>query len=237
MKMEAVENPTDTPRVAACYFGDGAASEGDFHGALNVAATRQCPVIFICRNNGYAISTPTSEQYRGDGIASRGAGYGIETLRVDGNDIFAVYEATKEARRRALEDGCRPILLEFMSYRVSHHSTSDDSFAYRTRAEVEAWKIRDNPISRLRRWLENKELWNEQLEKETTTRIRQAVLEELALAEKEKKPSLSAVFDDVYAELTEEMECQKEEMQRLMVKYPLEYDIGVYDRGIEGIYN
>ena len=103
MKMEAVENLTETPRVAACYFRDGAASEGDFHGALNIAATRQCPVIFTCRNNGYAISTPTSEQHRGDGIASRGAGYGIETLRVDGNDIFAVYEATKEARRRALE--------------------------------------------------------------------------------------------------------------------------------------
>jgi 2-oxoisovalerate dehydrogenase E1 component alpha subunit len=120
-----------------------------------------------------------------------------------------VYEATKEARRRALEDGWRPILLEFMSYRVSHHSKSDDCFAYHTKAEVEAWKIRDNPISRLRRWQENKELWNEQLEKETRTQIRQAILKELALAEKEKKPSLSAVFDDVYAELTEEMECQK----------------------------
>jgi 2-oxoisovalerate dehydrogenase E1 component alpha subunit len=98
-------------------------------------------------------------------------------------------------------------------------------------------KIRDNPISRLRRWLQNKELWNEQLEKETRTRIRQAILEVFALAEKEKKPSLSAVFDDVYAELTEEMECQKEEMQRLMVKYPLAYDVREYDRGIEGIYN
>jgi 2-oxoisovalerate dehydrogenase E1 component alpha subunit len=187
IKMDAVENPTDTPRVAACYFGDGAASEGDFHGALNVAATRQCPVIFICRNNGYAILTPTSEQYSGDGIASRGAGYSIETLRVDENDIFAVYEATTEARRRALEDGCRPILLQFMSYRVSHHISSDDSFAYRTRAEVEAWKIRDSPISRLKRRLENKELWNEQLEKETRTEIRQAIPKELALAEKEKK--------------------------------------------------
>jgi len=189
--MDAIDNPTDAPRVAAVYFGDGAASEGDFHGALNIAATRQCPVIFICRNNGYAISTPTTEQYRGDAIASRGAGYGIEALRVDGNDIFAVYEATKEARRRALEDGFRPILLEFMSYRVSHHSTSDDSFAYRTRGEVETWKVRDNPICRLRQWPESKKLWNEQLEKQTKTRIRKEILEEPALAEKEKKASLS----------------------------------------------
>lgn len=74
-------------RIAVCYFGEGAASEGDFHAALNIAATRSCPVVFICRNNGYAISTPTLEQYKGDGIASRGVGYGIDTVRVDGNDV------------------------------------------------------------------------------------------------------------------------------------------------------
>ncbi|KAL7266592.1 hypothetical protein RUND412_010856 [Rhizina undulata] len=91
-------------RVVICYFGEGAASEGDFHAALNIAATRNCPVVFICRNNGYAISTPTLEQYKGDGIASRGIGYGIETIRVDGNDIMAVMEVTKEAREIALRD-------------------------------------------------------------------------------------------------------------------------------------
>jgi 2-oxoisovalerate dehydrogenase E1 component alpha subunit len=235
LKMEAQENPTDPPRVAVAYFGDGAASEGDFHGALNVAATRDCPVIFICRNNGYAISTPTSEQYRGDGIASRGIGYGIQTLRVDGTDIFAVYEATKEARRRALEGGGRPILLEFMSYRISHHSTSDDSFAYRNRDEVENWKTRDNPIRRLRKWMENKGLWDEKLENDTRTQIRKAILKELAAAEKEKKPALKAVFDDVYAELTEEQEAQRQELKRLMLKYPDEYDLHEYEGGIEGV--
>ncbi|MCJ1299238.1 hypothetical protein MMC08_002030 [Hypocenomyce scalaris] len=235
LKMEAQENPTDPPRVAACYFGDGAASEGDFHGALNIAATRDCPVIFICRNNGFAISTPTSEQYRGDGIASRGIGYGIETLRVDGTDIFAVYEATKEARRRALEGGGRPILLEFMSYRVSHHSTSDDSFAYRKPGEVDNWKTRDNPLTRLRKWLENKGLWDEKLEMQSRAGIRKAILTELAAAEKEKKPPLRAIFDDVYAELTEEAEVQRKELKRLMLKYPGEYDTDNYEGGIEGL--
>ena len=221
------------PRVAVAYFGDGAASEGDFHGALNVAATRNCPVIFICRNNGYAISTPTAEQYRGDGIASRGIGYGIDTLRVDGTDIFAVYEATKEARRRALEGGGRPILLEFMSYRVSHHSTSDDSFAYRNHDEVAPWKTRDNPISRLRKWLENKSLWDEDQEREARTRIRKDILRELKDAEGEKKPPLSTIFDDVYAELSEEQEAQKQELKRLMMRYPEEYDVDDYEGGIE----
>src|SRR4051812_15122065 len=105
LKMQRQNDPSIPPRVVVSYFGEGAASEGDFHAALNMAATRSCPAIFICRNNGYAISTPTLEQYRGDGIASRGVGYGIDTIRVDGNDIWAVREATKRAREMALEDG------------------------------------------------------------------------------------------------------------------------------------
>jgi 2-oxoisovalerate dehydrogenase E1 component alpha subunit len=233
--MKAIENPTDAPAVAVAYFGEGAASEGDFHGALNIAATRRCPAIFICRNNGFAISTPTTEQYKGDGIASRGAGYGIDTLRVDGNDIFAVHEATKAARRMALEDGGRPILLEMMSYRLSHHSTSDDSFAYRTRGEVETWKRQDNPITRLRKWLEAKNLWSEVLEKSTRSSIRKAILKEVALAEKEKKPPLKDIFNDVYAQLSEEQEEQREEMRRLMTKYPEEYDIDQHEGGLAGL--
>jgi 2-oxoisovalerate dehydrogenase E1 component alpha subunit len=86
-------------------------------------------------NNGFAISIPTTEQYRGDSIASRSIGYGIDSLRVDGTDIFAVYEATKEACQRALEGGGRPILLEFMSYRVQYYSTSNNSFVYCTHSK------------------------------------------------------------------------------------------------------
>ena len=235
LKLEDQQLGNKSPRVAAAYFGDGAASEGDFHGALNLAATRDCPVIFICRNNGFAISTPTAEQYRGDGIASRGMGYGIESLRVDGTDIFAVYQATKEARRKALENGGRPILLEFMSYRISHHSTSDDSFAYRTRDEVNPWKTRDNPIVRLRRWLENKNLWSEELEKKTRAEIRRDILVEMKAAEKEQKPSLTSIWDDVYAEYSEEQQSQREEMKRLMLKYPEEYDNQDYEGGVQAL--
>ena len=113
----------------------GAASEGDAHAAMNFAATLDCPIIFFCRNNGYAISTPTSQQYRGDGIASRGPGYGMPTIRVDGNDILAIYNATRAARQLCLEQQ-RPVLIEAMTYRVGHHSTSDDSSAYRSVDEV-----------------------------------------------------------------------------------------------------
>ena len=230
-----MQNPTAPPRIVACYFGEGAASEGDFHAALNIAATRACPIVFICRNNGYAISTPTLEQYRGDGIASRGIGYGIDTIRVDGNDIFAVREVTKEARRMALQDGGKPILIEAMSYRVSHHSTSDDSFAYRAKVEVEDWKRRDNPITRLRKWMERQGIWDAGREKEVRSEVRREVLKAVGKAEKEKKPAIREMFTDVYEELSEEARGHMGELRGVLERYPEEYDIEEYEGGVESL--
>lgn len=229
VKMQDAQNPSQPPRCVACYFGEGAASEGDFHAALNIAATRSCPVVFICRNNGYAISTPTLEQYRGDGIASRGVGYGIDTIRVDGNDLLAVREVTKKARQMCLEDGGRPVLIEAMSYRISHHSTSDDSFAYRAKVEVEDWKRRDNPITRLRKWLESKGLWDEKMEKQTRSTIRKQVLEAFNAAEKEKKPALRNLFLGVYEDPTEEQLSQAAALEAHIQKYPNEYDTSHFE--------
>ncbi|MCJ1243589.1 hypothetical protein MMC30_000786 [Trapelia coarctata] len=235
LKLQALQNPNVPPRIVACYFGEGAASEGDFHAALNIAATRSCPIVFICRNNGYAISTPTLEQYRGDGIASRGIGYGIDTVRVDGNDIFAVREVTKEARRMALEDGGKPILIEAMSYRVSHHSTSDDSFAYRAKVEVEDWKRRDNPITRLRKWLENNGLWDDDKDRDVRSTIRRDVLKAFAAAEREKKSPLREMFTDVYEELSEESQSHMAELRGILDRYPDEYDLNEYEGGRQGL--
>ncbi|MCJ1340172.1 hypothetical protein MMC09_005466 [Bachmanniomyces sp. S44760] len=235
LKLQALQSPSANPRVVACYFGEGAASEGDFHAALNIAATRSCPIVFICRNNGYAISTPTLDQYRGDGIASRGLGYGIDTIRVDGNDIFAVREVTKEARRMALEEGGKPVLIEAMSYRVSHHSTSDDSFAYRAKVEVEDWKRRDNPITRLRKWMEINNMWDEQKEKEARSRIRKEILKAFAAAEKEKKAPLREMFTDVYEELSEESLGQIEELRNVLERYQNEYDVEEFEGGRDGL--
>lgn len=249
LKLQTLQNPNIPPRIVACYFGEGAASEGDFHAGLNLAATRACPAVFVCRNNGYAISTPTLEQYRGDGIASRGVGYGIDTIRVDGNDIFAVYNATKEARRIALtptpntsvdsssssSETNRPVLIEAMSYRVSHHSTSDDSFAYRARVEVDDWKRRDNPIIRLRKYLENNGLWSEDHERETREQLRKAVLREFGAAEREKKPPIRSAFEDVYEEVTEETSAQMAELKRVLEAYPDEYDVRAFEDGSKGL--
>ncbi|THH05530.1 hypothetical protein EW145_g4727 [Phellinidium pouzarii] len=183
---------------AMVYFGEGAASEGDFHAGMLLASTIPSPTLFFARNNGFAISTPSSEQYHGDGIASRGAGYGVDTVRVDGNDVLAVLSATREARRRCVEYG-RAVLVEAMTYRISHHSTSDDSFAYRARSEVDNWVKSDNPLSRFRLFLEGRGWWSSAEEEDMKTRIKKTVMQAFKRAESRKRPELKELFRDVYA--------------------------------------
>jgi len=214
-------------RVVICYFGDGSASEGDVHVGMNMAATLECPVIFFCRNNGYAISTPTTDQYRGDGIAARGTGYGIRTIRVDGNDVFAVHDATKEARRIALEHNC-PVLIEAMTYRGGHHSTSDDSSRYRSAEEIQHWADTNNPIVRLRLVLESKGLWDAEKEKEFRTESRKDVLTALSTAEKLAKPAPSQLFTDVYDQMTPNLEYQSAQLAEHLAKYGAEYNLGEF---------
>ncbi|KAK4883248.1 hypothetical protein RN001_006567 [Aquatica leii] len=214
-------------KIVICYFGEGAASEGDAHAAFNFAATLGCPVIFFCRNNGYAISTPSKEQYKGDGIAGRGPGYGINTLRVDGNDIFAVYNATKMAKEYAITEN-KPVLIEALTYRVGHHSTSDDSTKYRSVEEVQHWTATENPVNRLRLYLENKDLWNEDMEKQWHTESRKDILTAFDAAEKKSKPHWSELFNDVYQEIPDHIRKQMEEMQQHIEQYKDQYPIKAY---------
>ncbi|GAN06769.1 branched chain keto acid dehydrogenase E1 [Mucor ambiguus] len=210
-----------------CFFGEGAASEGDFHAGLNMAATLKSPVIFFCRNNGFAISTPSTEQYKGDGIASRGIGYGIDTIRVDGNDIWAIYNATKAAREMAIKEQ-KPVLIEAMTYRIGHHSTSDDSTKYRDRKEVEERAQFDNPVTRLRRYLENKNWWSQEEEDAYRKKVRKDIMTSFTAAEKRKKPAVKHLFTDVYDELPPNLIKQQQELNELIKKYPEYYDTSDY---------
>ncbi|KAI0269880.1 thiamine diphosphate-binding protein [Gloeopeniophorella convolvens] len=204
---------------AAVYFGEGAASEGDFHAGMLFASTIASPTLFIARNNGFAISTPSSEQYFGDGIAARGAGYGVDTVRVDGNDVLAVLNATREARRRCVESG-RGVLLEAMTYRVGHHSTSDDSFAYRARQEVEDRKRIDNPIARYRLFLQNRGWWSDAEEEELKDSLKKDVMRAFKRAEGLKRHELKEMFSDVYGgEEPQNIKEQREELTQLLKKY------------------
>ncbi|KAJ7677436.1 thiamine diphosphate-binding protein [Mycena rosella] len=205
--------------IAACFFGEGAASEGDFHAGLLLASTIPAPTLFIARNNGFAISTPSTEQFYGDGIAARGPGYGIDTVRVDGNDVLAVLAAVRAARKRTQEQG-RAVLVEAMSYRVGHHSTSDDSFAYRQRAEVEDRKRIDNPLARFRLFLEAQGWWSADDEAALKARLTAEVMKAFRHAEAAPKGELGELFTDVYGgeepwNITE----QRKELTGLLKKY------------------
>ncbi len=137
--------------VTACYFGEGSTSEGDFHEGLNFAGIHRLPILFICENNGYAISVPQSKQMAIKDVAMRAAGYGMPGVVVDGNDTLAVYEASKAAFERARRaEG--PTLIEAKTYRLVPHSSDDDDKRYRQRDEVEEWRAKD-PVTRFQTYL------------------------------------------------------------------------------------
>ncbi len=185
--------------VSITYFGEGATSANDFHTGMNFAAVRKVPVVFVCRNNGWAISVPRERQTASETIAQKAIGYGMHGERVDGNDLLAVVDATRRARARAAA-GEGPTLLECVTYRVEGHSTSDDPRAYRSAELVEPWRKKD-PILRMRRHLQHREL----LDDAADARLRDELREELqrALREAEAfppKPPLETLFADVYEE-------------------------------------
>jgi 2-oxoisovalerate dehydrogenase E1 component alpha subunit len=199
------------PHVAVAYFGEGATSEGDFHVGLNFAAVRKSPAIFFCRNNGFAISTPASKQFASHGIAPKGAGYGVITYKVDGNDFIAVYSVVAKARRLCLE-GAGPILIEAITYRKGAHSTSDDPSVYREQQEVEDWNDRD-PILRLRKFLEKKGLWNDTLEAEANEEIQKQVTAAIETAKLTPPPAIETLVEDVYFEIPAHLKQQLHQVQ------------------------
>jgi len=143
--------------VACSFCGDGATSEGDFHEALNLAAVWELPVIFMIENNGYGLSTPTEEQYACEQLVDRATGYGMEGVRIDGNDIFQVMEAVEEARIRALEG--TPTLIEAVTFRMRGHEEASGTF-YVPDELFEEWSERD-PVRRYEHWMIEWEILDE----------------------------------------------------------------------------
>ncbi|MBF7072776.1 thiamine pyrophosphate-dependent dehydrogenase E1 component subunit alpha [Glaciecola sp. MH2013] len=207
--------------VTISYFGEGAASEGDFHAGVNMAAVLNCPVIFFCRNNGYAISTPAEEQFKGDGIASRGIGYGVKTLRVDGNDVLAVYAATKMAREIALAENC-PVLIEAMTYRLAAHSTSDDPTGYRSKSEEEKWRAKD-PLDRFIKWLDAKGWYDEKASEAFLDKSRAEILAAVKTAEKVDVAPIEDIIEDVYDVAPWHLKEQLESLKSHIKQYPEHY--------------
>lgn len=220
-------------RVSVAYFGDGAASEGDAFTGLNFASVYGSQTLFICRNNGYSISTGVEDQYRGDGIAARGPALAIPSVRVDGNDLVAVFLATQEARNRSIQQKT-PILLELMTYRVGDHTTSDDSSAYRKEDKEEVQKYKSlGPIPRWRTFLESKGLWNEEKEKAIASAAREEMLQAMKSGETKKKAPLRELFTDVYTDLPWHLEEQAAYAEKHCREYSADYKMSAY-RGLDG---
>jgi TPP-dependent pyruvate/acetoin dehydrogenase alpha subunit len=183
--------------VVLTFFGEGATSKGDFHEGVNFAALFKAPIVFVCQNNQYAISTPISRQTASESIAIKAEAYGIEGKRIDGNDVVEVYQTVKQAVEKA-RNGGGPTLIEAVTYRLAAHSTADDPSRYRNNEEVEGWRRRD-PLKLCRQLLEKMGLWNVERENAFWRRCEQEIM--LKVEDVTKQPPIypQAIFDDVYA--------------------------------------
>lgn len=199
------------PCATLTYFGDGATSEGDFHEACNFAGVFQLPIVFLCENNQYAISHPRARQTRARTLAQKAIAYGFDGVQVDGNDLLAVYVATRDALARA-KAGKGPTLIECVTYRMSLHTTADDPTRYRQKAEEEEW-LKKDPLPRFRGYIQAKGLWDENwqaaIDKEIEAEIRRAVEE----AEAERDFDPADMFDYVYATVPPYLQAQQAELR------------------------
>ena len=209
----AIKNDT---KIAAAWIGDGSTAESDFHAALVFASTYKAPVVLNIVNNQWAISTFQGIARGGSGtFAARGLGFGIPALRVDGNDYLAVHAVAKWAAERARRN-LGPTLIEYVTYRVGAHSTSDDPSAYRPKTESDAWPLGD-PVIRLKNHLIRRGVWSDDRYKQTEAEVLDTVITAQKEAESHGtlqsggKPSARDMFEGVYAEMPPHLRRQRQQ--------------------------
>ncbi|MCM3115418.1 pyruvate dehydrogenase (acetyl-transferring) E1 component subunit alpha [Neobacillus sp. MER 74] len=209
------EKRKGTKNAAIAYFGDGATSEGDFHEGLNFASVFKAPVIFFNQNNGFAISVPIKKQMNSKTIAQKALAYDMPGVRVDGNDIFAVYFQTMEGLDRARQ-GEGPTLIEAMTWRYGAHTTADDPTKYRDQSESDIIRENRDPILRVERYMKANNFWDE----DWVMKIKEEIATEVELAVKDMesypKPNINDLFDNVFEKPTWTIAKQKEEYFQLI---------------------
>lgn len=201
-----------TSRIAITYFGDGATSEGDFHEAMNFAGVYNTPTVFFCQNNGYAISMPFERQTAAETIAQKADAYGMRGERIDGNDLFAVYAATSEAAARA-RNGEGPTLIEAMTYRLGPHTTNDDPSRYRSTEEEET-AAQNDPIERVRRYLEREGAWDADWETKVQGKADANIERAVELAESAGPIEPEQIFKGMFDEMPATLRRQLDEVQK-----------------------
>jgi len=200
------------PTVAVGVCGDGATSEGDFNEALNFAGVFQAPVVLVVQNNGWAISVPRHKQSAAPTLASRGTGFGLPSVLVDGNDILAVYAVMQQAVDRA-RSGQGPTLVEALTYRLGAHTTADDPTRYRQADEVEFWRAKD-PLVRFQRFLMSRDLLTEEEDRQLVTAVEEEINEAVRVAEAKPLPDPDSFFDYTLAALPPRLQEQRSDLQR-----------------------
>lgn|SRR3989338_4280008 len=194
--------------VSLVYTGEGGTSRGDFHDGLNFAGLNKVPCVIVVENNQYAISVPRKMQTASETIAQKAIAYGIKGIQVDGNDIFAVYKATKEAVDNA-RAGKGATLIENLTYRMADHSTSDDAKKYRSDKEVQEW-INKDPLLRLEKYMRANKLLDDKYKEEVAKKAKEKVEKEVEIYESLPAPAPEDMFNNIYAELTPDL---KEELK------------------------
>jgi pyruvate dehydrogenase E1 component alpha subunit/2-oxoisovalerate dehydrogenase E1 component alpha subunit len=194
--------------VAVGFMGDGATSQPDFHAAMTFAARWQVPAILICQNNHWSISVPTEKQTASATIAVKARAYGMPGVRVDGNDVLAVYSAIKEAADRARAGG-GPTFVESVTYRMGPHSSSDDPTRYRSDDEVREWAKKD-PLDRFERFLRKSELLDDAAKASIVEELEQEISAAIDEVEELPGPDRESLFDDVYATRPAHLDEQRE---------------------------
>lgn len=205
-----------TGLISLAFLGEGSASGNDFHSALNFAGVWQAPVIFVIRNNGYAISTPESRQTAAESLAIRGEGYGIPGIQIDGNDFLMVVKTVKEAVERA-RDGRGPTVIEAMTYRAGAHSSSDDPTRYRSEEEMKNWERVDN-LNRLILHAKWRTLWTDEKTEVEKNKSEKDITQLIAACEKWPPPKIESLFDDIYEKMPDHLKTQKENYLNFLAK-------------------
>jgi pyruvate dehydrogenase E1 component alpha subunit len=195
--------------VALCNFGDGALSQGIVAEAMNFAAVFKSPCVFVCENNGYAISMPAEKQHAVKELARRAPGFGMPGVTVDGNDVLAMIRAAQAAVDHA-RSGKGPYFIEAVTYRLSLHTTADDPRVYRKDEEVEAWKAKC-PIARFERYLIKRDVLTQDDCERIARECEQEVLDARERFRQRAVANPKEVFDYMYAKLPPELEAQKQE--------------------------
>jgi TPP-dependent pyruvate/acetoin dehydrogenase alpha subunit len=192
-----------TDQITVCFFGDGATNTGNFHESVNLAAVLSLPIVFVCENNQYAMGTSAKRSMLVDNIADRAASYGIPGVMVNGNDIIAVYDAVQNAIQKAKGVPPQPTLIECKTYRWYGHSQRDPvDGRYRTKEEIETWKLRC-PIKHFREYLKRAGILSEEAIRETDNETRLEIEEAVRFAEETPYPEPGRVLDDNYAPVLE----------------------------------